>query len=293
MPLLLALDIASVSRGLAISVAVVLLCEIPVLLVLRATTGKPAQLVAPANESPAMPQEADSWSPAPAGTRMRTAATFGSGTVVGILIAGLFAFAPSALDWTAPPSEPDVGPHANIQSPTSADPSLEERRTARCRSVLEAQARPLRTAAASLDQWQTHVAAMNQLVAGEITLEEARAFWNRTRLGAQQRLSRYESATKSFHRTSTTCSSRQVPEPSAGLESCVRVVKDRNRELAAADVALGTWRSHVADMEMFRKGLMTPEQATSMWLRNWRRGVAELKEYRAAARQARGQRCSA
>jgi hypothetical protein len=37
----------------------------------------------------------------------------------------------------------------------------------------QAQIRPLRTAEASLAQWEIHIGAMNKLVTGAITLEQA------------------------------------------------------------------------------------------------------------------------
>jgi hypothetical protein len=65
------------------------------------------------------------------------------------------------------------------------------------------------------------------------------------------------------------------------------VVAARHREIKRAAVALETWRTHVRHMEMLRRGEMSPEVATRMWLTNWREGSRQVDAYRSAARGAR------
>ena len=159
-----------------------------------------------------------------------------------------------------------------------------------CMRVFEAQIRPLRAANASLDQWRVHVAAMDKLVAGEITLGQATAFWNRTRVGAKRRLARYDAAVRSLSQVDASCP-RNSASGTKGRMPCVEAVNARAAELRTASVALGTWRRHVRDMDMLRMGRMTQAHATQMWLRNWQTGVAELDDYTRTVRAASVTHC--
>ncbi len=184
--------------------------------------------------------------------------------------------------------------HSNspaTDGPANADETSTE--LERCREVFAAQSAPLRAASASLDQWEVHIGAMNKLVTGAITLNQATQFWNQTRVGAATKLKGFDSALDGFQQRSARC-----PEPSssgAGLlperRDCYRAVSARNEALRLATVSLGTWRNHVHHMEMLRKGEMTAQQATSLWLQSWQQGNDEVHAYRAAARAANGKTC--
>lgn len=170
--------------------------------------------------------------------------------------------------------------------PTAPGPTAE----AQCREVVAAQAPARRAAAAALAQWRVHVGAMNQLVAGEISLSQASAFWASTRVGAKRLLARYDAAVATLANSDVSCPAE--PSDAGGLPSpCRMAVTADRRELRAADTAIETWRHHVVDMEMLRMGHMSPAQATRMWLRNWRQGVDELASYRDARQRARAQQC--
>jgi hypothetical protein len=68
-------------------------------------------------------------------------------------------------------------------------------------------------------------------------------------------------------------------------------VAARNQILQRAVVSLKTWQGHVRHMEMLRRGEMTPEEATTLWLQSWKQGNEEVQSYRAAARAAHGETC--
>jgi hypothetical protein len=158
--------------------------------------------------------------------------------------------------------------------------------------VYGAQTAPLRAVPASLSQWEVHIGAMNKLVVGAISLQQANQFWNQTRVGAQRRLDRYDVAQRKYDRRTARC---PLPKHAASghgkLAQCQSAVRARHLELERATVALDTWQLHVHHMEMLRRGEMTPEQATQMWLASWHRGVQEVRAYRAAAKAARGTCC--
>lgn len=182
----------------------------------------------------------------------------------------------------------DTGP---TTAPTpAAGASAADSGLATCRGVWRAQSGALAAAGSSLAQWRVHVDAMNQLVAGEITLAQAKAFWNRTRKGAAARVARFEKADGSYADVAAAClgssGGSHADRGSEQLSDCFAGVRARDRAVDAGTVAIDTWRHHITDMEMLRSGQITPEQATRMWLRSWRQGVRELDTFTAVRRNA-------
>lgn len=175
---------------------------------------------------------------------------------------------------------------------TAVDAAIEE-----CRSSWDAQSAPLEAAAASLDQWQVHVDAMNQLVAGEITLGQANAFWEQTRVQAAEKVHRFHDAESAYTGGDHAC---EVPGTARGegadlavLSACEQGVAQRDEALEAARVSIETWHHHVMDMEMLRVGKLSPDRAVRLWLKSWEQGVADLEDYRSELRNADRKNCSA
>ena len=230
------------------------------------------------------------------------------GVVAGALAGAMVvAFAWLGVAWLGsedPPPDHDAPGSAALPStavPSTALPSTEGPvnagestiELARCREVFEAQSAPLRAAAASLDQWEVHICAMNKLVTGAITLNHATQFWNQTRVGASTKLQSFAAARERFQQRSARC-----PAPSNSgtaippeRRACYRAVAARNQTLRLAIVSLETWQQHVHHMEMLRRGEMTAQDATRLWLQSWRTGNDQVRAYRAAARAANGKTC--
>jgi hypothetical protein len=148
---------------------------------------------------------------------------------------------------------------------------------------------PLAAARPALDQWEVHVGAMNKLVVGEITLQQAMDFWNQTRLGAQRKLARFREAMRALRHRGVDCPSPDLLAPDARASRCARQVQAEVRVLHAAQVSVGTWGRHVRDMDMLRMGHLSPQDATRMWLSLWQRGVRDLRSYHQAVREAGSQ----
>jgi hypothetical protein len=161
--------------------------------------------------------------------------------------------------------------------------------TQRCREAVASLRAPLRRAASSVAQWEIHVAAMNKLVLGVISLRQATAFWNRTRVGARDRVARFERAREQLLRHGVDCPSPVMLPARApqALRACARQAAGDLRVLDAAETAIGTWRKHMRAMEMLRMGKMSAATAGRMWLAMWHRGQHEITAYRHAARAAR------
>jgi hypothetical protein len=155
----------------------------------------------------------------------------------------------------------------------------------RCRQADEELAGLLRAAGPALDQWEIHIGAMNKLVVGAITLAQATAFWNQTRVGAHQHLDDFYAATREIPFPGADCPSPDaVAQASPELRSCARRVALEREELEADQVAMQTWRGHVRHMEMLRMGQMSAATATRLWLASWRQGVRELGATQSAKR---------
>lgn len=178
---------------------------------------------------------------------------------------------------------PDRGPAAQRAHASRRDSTRV--RPGRCERVYTAQVRPLAAAGPAMAQWETHIGAMNKLVVGAITLAQAQEFWDQTREGAATKLAAFGDAQRVFEQRTAPC-----PTPdgrtSQEVRGCAAAVGARRRELDRAAVALDTWREHVDHMEMLRRGEMSPEEATQMWLGSWREGSRQVAAYRNAARDA-------
>ena len=155
----------------------------------------------------------------------------------------------------------------------------------RCEEVYTAQVRPLKAVSPAMTQWEVHIGAMNKLVVGAISLGQAQQFWNQTREGAARNLKEFGGAQRVFDQRTARCP-MPIKRASEELRGCAAVVATRHLELNLAAVALNTWRIHVGHMEMLRRGEMSPEEATQLWLQSWREGSREVDAYRSAARDA-------
>ena len=164
-----------------------------------------------------------------------------------------------------------------------------------CQSTWQAQSEPLGAAAKSIGQWQVHVSAMNQLVAGKITLDQANAFWEQTRKHAAHNVRRFERADHAYtgghHSCPMVMTAANNQGSLAALSDCRREIAQREDVLKAARAAIATWSDHVMDMNMMRSGRMSPTRALQLWNKYWKQGVAELKDYRSQLRQAGGPNC--
>ena len=219
------------------------------------------------------------------------------GLLVGAVVSGV-------LWWALPEDTEQVAPDVSAQvsdgqrasasapgqaseetDPTSAPQDPAAARLDRCEEVYQAQGRPLQAVAPAMSQWELHIGAMNKLVAGAISLPQATQYWNQTRVGARENLQKFTVAQREFDERTARC---PAPPDSQGvpteLRSCIDTLAARSRTLRTAATALQTWRAHAAHMEMLRRGEMSPEEATRLWLRSWHQGNREVRAYHAAAR---------
>src|SRR5512144_3251212 len=122
----------------------------------------------------------------------RDVASLVGGTAIGIMLlvmawlivspssgtsAGTDPAAPGGLPSSGTPSSQQLGASDPMQPCADADNAIE---------------RPLRRARLGIDRWEVHVRAMNKLVAGAVTGQQATRFWNRARVDARHRVAAFE-----------------------------------------------------------------------------------------------------
>ncbi|MDH2414583.1 hypothetical protein [Nocardioides sp. CER19] len=236
-----------------------------------------------------MGNDEDALGPAPERPARDTALMFGGGVAVGAAVLGLIWMFISLVgggSGDAPESSGSgqVAP-LSASKPAQAQPTRMEL----CRSAASALTAPLEAAGPAMDQWAVHIGAMNKLVVGAISLKQATAFWNQTRVGAQGRIEHFRAAVRTLRGHDVSCPSPSLVRPSEGvaLRSCARQVSADLQTLDAARTAVHTWHMHVLDMDRLRAGTLAPATATKMWLAMWQRGQAQLDAYRDAVRSAR------
>ncbi|MFC4786248.1 hypothetical protein ACT8ZV_17355 [Nocardioides sp. MAHUQ-72] len=233
---------------------------------------------------PGEPQRTARWWLSPA---------FFAGALAGMLVVALVWLVAAAGSEGASRDPANAAASRAVPTP-STDPttSAAQQQEEQCADAAAALHGVLQAAAPALDQWEVHVGAMNQLVSGAISLQQATQFWNQTRVGAHQRLARFRAADRSLAVRAGACPAPEgLPDAPAALRSCSRVVAHDRTTLDTARTSIDTWEHHVHDMEMLRSGRLSPAAATQMWLASWRQGVRELDAYHAARRERQRQLC--
>jgi hypothetical protein len=212
-------------------------------------------------------------------------------TLVALFTLGATVYASGGRDSAPRPAAADVKPadaspsagHKAAAHPDTADTAF-RRALASCRQASATQARDLKAAQASLDRWKTHIRAMNQLVAGKISPEQAKAFWTASRTGAAQEVARFEAVDKRSRGVSVDCSAPPGLDDHsahlAQLAACRQAADAQQAELNSGRTAITTWRHHIRDMELLRAGKISPFVGLMRWNKNWKKGDAELQQYR-------------
>jgi hypothetical protein len=180
---------------------------------------------------------------------------------------------------TTATTEPSPGREAVAAPPSSPQTP--------CEQADAALTAPLRAAGPALDQWEVHVGAMNKLMVGAITPEQAGAFWSESKVGAVRNLKRFDDANRGVGAAAADCPPPDaVVQDSGERRSCARHVARERQALEAAGTALQTWKTHIRHMRMLDMGHLAPDEASRLWLANWQRGIEEIRDYRAARRVA-------
>jgi hypothetical protein len=222
-------------------------------------------------------------------------------TVVALAVVVVLGAAVAFAQWNAPDSATAAGespgagqPAKSSTSPSwaaaASTPNSQSRRAdlAECQAYFRQQLSAAQTAAVSLNQWREHIQAMNQLVAGLISLDQAKQYWNQTRKGAIHKVAAFR------HLEQQLTASSGCARSATGrhrLARCDRATTAYDRALDAARTTIATWQMHINDMESLRNGQLSAQRAAKMWIHNWRVGAHQLARYDHLAARAQGKTC--
>ena len=219
------------------------------------------------------------------------------GGIIGAVLVGLtwavFAWTGGGSDFGATNAD-SFGHHstsnpAQQSTPSAAHTSPAQAKLQRCHRVYLAQRPVLHDARVAVAQWQVHIGAMNQLVVGVLTLQQASQFWAQTRVGARAHLVAFDTALRHLRRQAATCGDGATVAPNAPstkLDRCELAVAARNDVLHAARASLSTWAMHMKHMDMLRSGMLSPSEAQALWIKSWHEGQRQVNRYRSAMRKA-------
>jgi hypothetical protein len=175
----------------------------------------------------------------------------------------------------------------NSSMDSTGQPVLRRTRLDQCGTAEDRLDVSLRAAGPAMEQWEVHVGAMNKLVVGAISLQQATDFWNQTRLAARKKIASFDDAVGSMRRSGLNCPLvGRLGHASRALRACVQRVDADERAVTRARTAIDTWAAHVEDMDMLRMGNISPAAATQAWLASWKQGAQEIQAYQGAARGA-------
>jgi hypothetical protein len=204
-----------------------------------------------------------------------------------MIIAGALGIAIGFLITSNLPQSDDPAPSTDVVVDESrattgfSAPDAASRRLLReCRSLASEQVRVALAADTSLDQWRLHIQAMNQLVAGRISLDQATRYWQRTGVGAKRNAGTFMLQHHMLHNRNLGCAApATLSETSTRLrqrvEHCQRTIDALEELLGPARTAVMTWMHHIHDMNALLAGKISPAQATAMWVKKWQIGARQ------------------
>jgi hypothetical protein len=162
------------------------------------------------------------------------------------------------------------------------------RALARCAASFQNQLAAVEAANVSLDQWKMHIRAIDEVVAGHLTLRQAQSLWTRTRKGALHKADTFQAladeASQGDCPTGTSAPAR--------LRACQRAGRAYGKAVAAAEDTTHVWEMHIKQMEDLPADTITRQQ-THMWRDMWKTGQQLLATYRRDLRRAQQLNCPA
>jgi hypothetical protein len=154
-----------------------------------------------------------------------------------------------------------------------------------CRTVQRHLSPNLVAVDSAVEQWRIHIDAMRDLVAGRITLEEATAFWEATRVQGKRTLAAWQRTDAGYRAARTECAPPGTASgPNDALQACRVVQQGGEAVLAAARTTLPDWGRHIRHMDALRKGDLSATRALHLWHGMYQSGRDGVRQYDAARR---------
>ena len=185
-----------------------------------------------------------------------------------------------------------TGPTATETSPTTVDPVAAQ--VEDCRSGWQLQAAANKAATTVLAEWDAHLDIMNNLQAGQTTLEQAKKDWGPTTANAPQHIAAFHAADQAFTSSKLRCvkPAAATGSAAAALATCAANMQVIDGVLAKARTAIGPWETHLKDQSHFKAGGITAANAEALWRSLWQKGLQLNPPYFAAAQTGAKATCS-
>jgi hypothetical protein len=251
--------------------------------------------------------------------RARRAKPRRSRFLVGLIVVALLAggavaalrFWPGSLTAIGPVSSPTAStPPASAEPSTEATPtpsptpSASATPTAKaasgdavramesCRERVRAADAVLEEAKTGIEHWAAHVAAQRDYDRRDISGERQQEIFKATRLKGPADQKRYAAARRDYDRVrDASCSKAKGADDKVAdtMADCRKRASAQGPVLAAANDAMGDWKSHLADMQRSRE--VHVANAQQVWLAAYRAAPTDLKAYERARKDFDAPRC--
>lgn len=197
---------------------------------------------------------------------------------------------PASTNAAVPPSSsaapsndpaPKSGPSEDASGSTGEQAEIAEavadcrREVGRAESVLDA-------AGPGVDHWRQHVQAQTDLSLDRNTEAETKAIWKRTKLAGPSDIAKYQTARSGHTSVADACKAVEGAEDDKAdqLQQCRARLDKVRAALSSADLAMGDWADHLADMRKSAGGHV--HNAQDVWLDTWRAAPPNLEKYATA-----------
>lgn len=233
-----------------------------------------------------------------------------------ILIGGLVLLLVGAGAWLGKslffdgPTSPTSAPVSTTAKTATQEPTSEPARTeanestgtadplaaslASCREAWQLQSAARAAAAKSLGEWDAHIAIMNDLEAGKISLATAKEKWPATTANAPANIKAFRTADAALAASKASCVGPDASVTGAeadALRACAASEKVVAGILAQARIAIQPWETHLNEQSHFKAGEVTPAVAEAKWRVKWQEGVKTLPGYKSAAQAGANATC--
>jgi hypothetical protein len=147
-----------------------------------------------------------------------------------------------------------------------------------CADELAAVSALIEASESGAQNWQGHIQARSDGMAGLITNEEMREIWRITREPGPQDIETFSAANDDYAAVQGVCV--ELAEANAEFPEACTVSADLAAEaVEAARTLLGEWHGHLQNMAKFADGGMTANEAQSEWETAWARAPDDLAAY--------------
>ena len=217
---------------------------------------------------------------------------FGKGLFTSGSPTGATPLVPGATASSTAPTGTETPTEPTSSQTNEADPMVAA--VASCRTAWGLQVAARDAAARALGLWDRHLAIMNNLQAGKISLATAKAQWPATTATAPQEIAAFRSADQAFRTTAERCAvdAAATGAQADAVRQCAVSMKTVDEVLVKARTAIAPWETHLKDQSHFKAGEITPASAEAKWRALWQKGLQTLPPYKSIAPKGQSAACS-